>query len=426
MLLSLGFAVSLLALFQWMELLVVSAGSRSICSINQSINCETVWKSPLAVRVHESLGVPVAGLGLAWGLTAFGLSILLVHRLLRGASLRTPIVALRWVAAVGLGVMVVLIGGSVSAGALCITCMTTLALVIGYALAAARLLPGALIPTAAELRPALAWSAGLGLASYLAVLGPGLMTPKGNGSETALSQVKPKGEDPGLVSIKALISGMSSTDQQMLSDSLALYRKSPAHATSQFRVRNLHGSPTARTKIVEFTDVRCSHCAQLIKVMKQIESIVPAGRFSVEARNFPLDASCNPELQGSDGTGVRCLGAKVQICLEQSPDFWEIRERLFADQESLTPEKVLEIGSSGSVQRSDLEKCVASPDTSSKLSEDIAYAMLFSPQGTPLVVINGREVPPLGPFLFSMAMTGANPDSPVFASLPPPHPGGMP
>ena len=97
-----------------------------------------------------------------------------------------------------------------------------------------------------------------------------------------------------------------------------------------------------------------------------------------------------------------------------------------AEQESLTPRSIVEIASSGSMKRADLEACLASPETNRKLSEDIAYAMLFSPQGTPLVLINGKEAAALPSFLLAMAFTGANPDSPAFAALPPSQSTGQP
>src|SRR4051812_39649124 len=85
-LLLLGFAFleALLAVYQWMELIVVRGGGAAVCSVNETVNCATVWSSPFASRVHGLVGMPVAGLGLVWGLTAFALSALLTGRALRG------------------------------------------------------------------------------------------------------------------------------------------------------------------------------------------------------------------------------------------------------------------------------------------------------------------------------------------------------
>src|SRR5262249_12227580 len=79
-------ALSLLALFQWMELVVVRSGGNSVCNINQTVNCEAVWNSEFASRIHSLVGLPVAGLGEVWGLTAFCGSCFLVYRALSGSS----------------------------------------------------------------------------------------------------------------------------------------------------------------------------------------------------------------------------------------------------------------------------------------------------------------------------------------------------
>ena len=100
---------------------------------------------------------------------------------------------------------------------------------------------------------------------------------------------------------------------------------------------------------VEFTDILCTHCRSLVGSMERLREAVPPGSVSVEARHFPLDSECNRLARHSDGRGLRCLGAKAQICLEQAPDYWELRGKMFAAQEDLTRETLLGIASSGTV-----------------------------------------------------------------------------
>ncbi len=395
MLLATSGAISLLALFQWMELVLVRSGGQSICNINQTINCEAVWNSQFASRIHDLLGLPVAGLGMVWGLTAFGASCLLVHRALSGASVGLASAVIRLVGGVGLLVSFVLALESFRAGTLCLTCLGTITLVVLYDIVAWKLLPDPVSAMRQELKPTLAWSAGLAVASYLLLLGPGLATPHAKSNLGEVDHVGSSTSEGNTDALKAYLSGLGRPEQQAVSNSLATYRRSPAPELRNFPVRRR-------------------------------EKVVPSDRISIEARNFPLDAACNPALKGSDGTGMRCLGAKAQICLENAPDFWELREKLFSEQETLTPQRIVEIASSGSMKRADLDACLGSPDTNQKLSEDIAYAMLFSPQGTPLVLINGREAMAIPSFLLAMALTGANPDSPAFAALPPSHAAGQP
>jgi serine/threonine-protein kinase len=417
-------ATALSSLFQWMELLVVRSGGRPLCSINDSVNCEAVWNSALASRIHHFLGIPVAGLGMVWALTAFGLSALLIYRLVAGAALGPVVAALRLTAAAGILACLTFAVGSARTGALCLTCLATYALVVAFALVVVKLLPGRLQPAKGELRFAVLWSTGLALASYLMLLMPGMNTPQANAATAGMERVSratTQGTSESDRALESYLKDLSAPEKQLVSDSIAIFRRSPKSLTDRFRVRNRRGPENAPVKLVEFTDIRCSHCAELVQMMKQLEQLVPPGRFSVEARHFPLDGTCNPAIAFAQPNGVSCLGAKVQICLEAAPDFWQLREKLFAEQANLTPERILAIGSSGWTSREALEKCVASPETEAKLKDDLSYALEYKPRGTPLLVINGREGTAFGSFLFAMIMTNANPNSPAFASLPPPR-----
>ena len=173
-------------------------------------------------------------------------------------------------------------------------------------------------------------------------------------------------------------------------------------------------------KVVEWTDIRCSHCKRFNEVLESLRVVLPKGSLSVEARNFPLDAACNP-LVPQLGSGVSCDGALALVCLEQAPDFWRLREKLFEAQHNLTRDRILDIATSSfTVTRGDLETCMASPATRARLTEDIQYAQLYNPSGTPVVSVNGRPAPASGPLLYVLAMTEGNPDAPVLASLLPP------
>ncbi|HSP81952.1 MAG TPA: thioredoxin domain-containing protein, partial [Myxococcaceae bacterium] len=160
------------------------------------------------------------------------------------------------------------------------------------------------------------------------------------------------------------------------------------------------------------------------EVLALMKKRLPEGKLSLEARQFPLDAACNPAMPpgASDGTGTRCAAAKAQICLEQAPDFWELREKLCASQSTLTVDKVLAISSSGSVSRSQLEQCMSDPETTRKLVEDVEYAKQHDLHGTPLVVINGREAKAIAPFLYALILADGDASNPAFRVLPPPQP----
>jgi serine/threonine-protein kinase len=59
--------------------------------------------------------------------------------------------------------------------------------------------------------------------------------------------------------------------------------------------------------------------------------------------------------------------------------------------------------------------------TEAKLQSDIAWAVEHDIQGTPLVLLNGREVAAFGPLLYALILTRGDPLHAAFASLPAPQ-----
>ncbi|HZX42902.1 MAG TPA: vitamin K epoxide reductase family protein, partial [Myxococcaceae bacterium] len=159
-----------LSIFQWVELRTVQAGGTAICSLNTSVNCETVWTSPFAQRVSGLTGLPVAGLGVVWGLAAAVCAGALLWRVRTGRALRPAVLPVRTVGTVAALVCVTLIAGSISAGALCLTCLGTYLLVLGYAGVALAALPGPLQHASAEWARALGLPATVTAVSWLALL----------------------------------------------------------------------------------------------------------------------------------------------------------------------------------------------------------------------------------------------------------------
>lgn len=418
LLVGLSAAQALLALFQWMEVLVVRSGGSAVCNINQFLNCETVWNSTLATTMHHWTGLPVAGLGLLWGLVAFSLSLLLVARLLAKNNTQPAIIALRAIGGLGATICLALAIWSAISGALCATCVASYVLILGFTFVAFRNLKGAFSPQ--SVKPALAWTISIGAVLYALLLVPGLRTP--SESKSTLSEVRQGSAAPFDASdLKKYIESLGTPEKQTLADSIDFYKHASPVNVADVQPRFRFGPADAPVQIVDFTDIRCPHCRHLEETLKNLKRIVPAGAMSIESRQFPLDSECNRVITMSDGTGVRCLAAKVQICLEGSPAFWAIRTRLFEEQENLTQARVWTIAQSADIARPALEACVASPETNAKLNEDIRFAMRYRPSGTPLVLVNGRQGPPFDGFLLSMVMARGNPSDPSFAALPAPN-----
>jgi protein-disulfide isomerase/uncharacterized membrane protein len=411
-LLSLALAEVGLSVFQWKELRLVQSGGSAICSISATVNCETVWTSPFAQRVGSLAGVPVAGLGMVWGLAAAACAAALAWRVRTGRSLRPAVLPVRTTALVGALACVTFAAGSFSAGALCLTCLGTYLLVLGYAALAWRGLPGALGPGHGE------WARALGLpAAVTALAWIGLLL-SGQGEPARIPHPTASSPAGAAADLSTFLASRPQGERQALSDALARFARTPAQAGLP-APRTLLGSADAPVRLVEWTDILCPHCRHLNEALEELRQAVPPNRLSIEARNYPLDGVCNADVP-QKGDGLRCASALALICLEKAPDFWTLRQKLFEAQRTLTGESLLSIASGGSVSRSQLDACMAAPEAQAKLQDDIRYAQLYHPTGTPLVIINGKLAPATPMFLYALVMANGDPTAPVLTSALPP------
>lgn len=441
-----GFLNSLWALFQWGELLVARAGGTPFCAIGGSFDCAAVWDSALARTVHDVTNVPVAGWGLMWGIVAFALPLAaLVRPDVKGLPGALRLTALAGVLSVG-----GLAAASLMAGAVCIGCLGTYALVLSWGVLAFLTTKGA----ALEPQRAVLLAGGVTLASYLALLVPGMRTPhamdasdtikkaaaanasagsnanhNANGSASSSSAPGTPGPFDGPSTgdankdeaLKALLEQLPPDARQAMADLLGAY-EGEAPSQSLPEPRTVFGEPNAEVRIVDWTDPLCPHCAELHEVLEEITKVAP-GSIRVESHFFPLDGLCNSEVERKNESGeVRCLATKALICLEGDIGKFHLGQKLiFDNQRDLTPDLVWKL-IGGLADRKTLEACIASPETQVKLDADIRAAEAHHLDGTPLVLLNGKEVKPFGPILYALALTGGKTRTQAFKSLPAPRP----
>jgi serine/threonine-protein kinase len=419
-LVALGAGVALWSVVLWAELVLARAGGRPFCPLGGEGDCARLWDAAFAAAVHRLSGLPVAAWGVAWGLVAFVLPLVALRRRAEGRPAPDVITGTRIVSAAG--VVAVSMAAAVAAAerVFCGGCIVVYVLVAGYVGIALFGWPDVGWP---DVKGGLAWSGGVVLLALAALLYPGIHTPRNaaEASRAVLAATPPVGAavpsgDAG--PLGEMIATLSPAQKQTLADSLHIYRTAAQETMPPPRA--LQGPADAPVRITEFTDVLCSHCAELHETMALLRRHLPPGSFSVESRNFPLDSECNSQVTGSRGDGVRCLGAKARICVEGTAGADEASGRLYANQRSLTRPQVLELAAPGKARS--LESCVASASTAGRLREDLELAARWKPEGTPLVVVNGRQGTSFGPFLYAVVLTGGSADHPAFAALPPPNP----
>jgi protein-disulfide isomerase len=370
--------------------------------------CASLWSAPFALSVQRLTSVPVAGWGLVWGLAAAALGIAALVRARRG-PIDAIVTSLRLLSAAGLLGVFVLLAVIVSERTFCAPCAGAHALVLAHAgvallawrrLGLARPGPGAVL------------AAGSLLWAYLVVV----FTAGGVPASAIPSASQPDASADA--ALRDYVDKLPPAGRQVLADVLGRMRRGPALTLPP--PRTLRGPATAPVRFTEFTDVRCSHCAELHQVWEELAQALPAGSFSVESRFYPLDGACNVAIRSPARDPVRCLAPRVQICREQDPGAHALAGALFAEQGTLTAERVYELAGG---DRAALDACVAGAEARSKLEGDVALAEQYSPDGTPLVLVNGRLGSAQPAFLYAIVLARGSPDHPAFSVLPPADPG---
>ncbi|MEE8312819.1 MAG: thioredoxin domain-containing protein [Myxococcota bacterium] len=406
---ALAFACGAWGLFLWRELLVFRAGGEVFCPLGDGAACEALWDSAFATAVHESTGLPIAGWGLVWGLTALAVTV----GLLRAARPQWMLGALVATAAAGAMALVVLLVVSVGMGALCGDCLVTYALVGAFAsvvFATTRSPAGELVRGAAV-------TLVMAGAAFAVLLYPGLRTPLEAVPELLLPDPAPAGQEPeGLdVRLASFVAALPAADKRALARALRAYSAGSPPAVRP--PRDLHGSSTAPVRITDFTDTLCGHCARFHEGVEALKRSLPGDSFSFEERHFPLDAACNRAGPSrGPGVSVRCRAALARICMEGKPNAFDYSGDLFRSQESLTAERVLALAAPYA-EPEDLEHCMDSAATLEKLRDDIDWALEHRIRGTPLVLVNGRTVPASPTFLYALILSRGDADHTAFQAL---------
>ncbi|MGH9367361.1 MAG: thioredoxin domain-containing protein [Thermoanaerobaculia bacterium] len=423
----LGALSALWSLFLWGQLVLWRSGGGSFCGFGGKLDCSGVWGSAFASAVHNLTGLPIAGWGLVWGITAFLLPLAGLARLAEGRSVAALTSAVRLTAGAGILAVAVFVAASIAAGAICVGCIGTYLLAGAYASIALATWRRAGFPEAGR---GAALAAGCTAAAFLLLLYPGLQTPKTSGESgrsaiaaaaaaSEASSVPPSRPGTGNPlrdkAVDDLVAALDPAQRQVLADSLAIYRNAPPLSLPPPRA--LVGSDLAPVRITEFTDILCEHCAGLHETLRTLRAHAPVGSYSVDARQFPLDGRCNAIFKPDKGDDVRCVAARARICVEPTGREPEFAAALFANQKGLTRERVLELASPF-LPRAALLSCLDAPETGARLEQDIAAAARTESDGTPIVLLNGRRGTSFGPFLYAMILTRGNPDHPAFESLP--------
>jgi protein-disulfide isomerase len=152
------------------------------------------------------------------------------------------------------------------------------------------------------------------------------------------------------------------------------------------------GPEDARVTVVEFSDFECPFCRAGASAMREILANHPED-VRLVFKNFPIDTACHEGLDRQLHP-LACRSAILARCVgKSSPDlFWKAHDALFGAS-GISEELLKSIPAELSIEKSALERCLASPEPLEKVKEDIALAKSLGVTGTPTFFVNGRRSP---------------------------------
>ena len=139
------------------------------------------------------------------------------------------------------------------------------------------------------------------------------------------------------------------------------------------------GDKNAKLTLVEFSEFQCPFCGRHVReTYPQLDKdYVQTGKVKYFFRDLPLESIHKNAFKASEA--ARCAG-------EQNK-FWEMHDRLFANQNSLEPAMLTGHAQAIGVDAKKFQACLDSGKTEAEIRKGIAEATKYGITGTPTTVI---------------------------------------
>jgi protein-disulfide isomerase len=161
----------------------------------------------------------------------------------------------------------------------------------------------------------------------------------------------------------------------------------PAEGSLDLTGVPLKGNAQAVLTMVEFSDFQCPYCKRHVDttVPELEKEYVAAGTVRYAFVDFPLE-SIHPQA---------FKAAEAAHCAEEQQHFWEMHDRLFANQQALTPDDLVGHAKALGLDAATFKQCLDSDKYAGKIRANVAAGEKFGVSGTPAVLLGvsqGTEV----------------------------------
>ena len=155
----------------------------------------------------------------------------------------------------------------------------------------------------------------------------------------------------------------------------AMSAREPENVVLSVKGHPSRGSRNAKLTLVEFSDYQCPFCGRYFhETLPQIEQdYVKTGRVRYVFRNFPLEAIHKEAFKAAEA--ANCAGEQGR--------YWEMHDRLFANQQALAPAELPGHASTLGLDAPRFQQCLDGAKYAAAIRQDMSEAQEAGVRGTP-------------------------------------------
>jgi len=144
--------------------------------------------------------------------------------------------------------------------------------------------------------------------------------------------------------------------------------------------RPARGPADAPVTIVEFSDFQCPYCAQMARILHELDAMY-VGKIRLVFRDFPLPMHKDA-----------AKAAEAAACAGDQGKYWQMHDRLFAGQKSLTRADLERYAADAGLQTGRFSTCLDGGKHAADWQKDRRDGEQYGVTGTPALFVNGRPV----------------------------------
>ena len=160
------------------------------------------------------------------------------------------------------------------------------------------------------------------------------------------------------------------------------------------------GNANATLTLVEFTDYECGFCARHVKeTVPQLErDYIATGKLKYVFRSFPLESIHKQSFKAHEAA----------TCAGEQGKFWEMHDRLFANQTALTPTQLVSHAQALGLNAGQFQACFDAGLHVQQIRKDMAEGEKAGVTATPAFFL-GRTTPNSQTLKVAKTLRGAKP-----------------